>query len=255
MHERQVLRVAGLARKVEEHFGEPQDIEWAIRGDELFLLQARPITTLGSEQAAQGQAIHLPMVPVPVEHPPGYWEREESHYPDPISPATRSTFVPAVNRAFRLMFSEFSPMIETLEQREIGGWLYQRAVPLGGKDMPTPPAWLVPLLIRVVPQLRNRIRGSVQAVREDKAGWMIELWASDWRPELIRERDRLAATDLPALTDAHLRHNLEEARRFMETSLERHMLLNGAIQLTLADYAFACRDLLGWDEAKMMLIF
>ena len=41
------LAVAALARRVEEHFGGiPQDIEWALVEDELFLLQARPITAL-----------------------------------------------------------------------------------------------------------------------------------------------------------------------------------------------------------------
>lgn len=34
-----------LALRVEEACGSPQDIEWAFQGDELFLLQARPITT------------------------------------------------------------------------------------------------------------------------------------------------------------------------------------------------------------------
>src|SRR6202043_1795359 len=43
----QALAVAELARRVEAHFGGiPQDIEWALVGDELFLLQARPITAL-----------------------------------------------------------------------------------------------------------------------------------------------------------------------------------------------------------------
>jgi rifampicin phosphotransferase len=38
--------LATLARKVEETQGAPQDIEWAFEGERLFLLQARPITTL-----------------------------------------------------------------------------------------------------------------------------------------------------------------------------------------------------------------
>lgn len=39
-------RVAELARRAERHFGRPQDIEWAMRDGELFLLQSRPITSL-----------------------------------------------------------------------------------------------------------------------------------------------------------------------------------------------------------------
>jgi len=42
----EVLALARLAVEVEEHYGEPQDIEWAYEGGELFLLQSRPITTL-----------------------------------------------------------------------------------------------------------------------------------------------------------------------------------------------------------------
>ena len=42
----QVLDVARLARSTADHFGCPQDIEWARRGDLLYLLQSRPITSL-----------------------------------------------------------------------------------------------------------------------------------------------------------------------------------------------------------------
>jgi rifampicin phosphotransferase len=42
----QAVAVARLARDAAQVFGRPQDIEWAIKGDELFLLQSRPITTL-----------------------------------------------------------------------------------------------------------------------------------------------------------------------------------------------------------------
>jgi pyruvate,water dikinase len=42
----QVRAVAELARRCAAHFGRPQDIEWAIAGERLFLLQARAITSL-----------------------------------------------------------------------------------------------------------------------------------------------------------------------------------------------------------------
>ncbi|WP_336326157.1 phosphoenolpyruvate synthase [Halovenus sp. HT40] len=38
---------------IEEYYGEPQDVEWAIYDGELYLLQSRPITTI-SEGAAEG---------------------------------------------------------------------------------------------------------------------------------------------------------------------------------------------------------
>jgi pyruvate,water dikinase len=42
----QVAEVAQLASRVEEHYGSPQDVEWALADGHLFLLQSRPITTL-----------------------------------------------------------------------------------------------------------------------------------------------------------------------------------------------------------------
>ncbi len=39
-------KLAKLAIKAENEFGCPQDIEWAIRQDNIFLLQSRPITTI-----------------------------------------------------------------------------------------------------------------------------------------------------------------------------------------------------------------
>jgi pyruvate,water dikinase len=40
------LAVARLARRIADAFGAPQDIEWAFHGDDLFILQARPMTAL-----------------------------------------------------------------------------------------------------------------------------------------------------------------------------------------------------------------
>ncbi len=42
----QILELAGLGIQVAEHFGSPQDIEWAWANDQLYLLQSRPITSL-----------------------------------------------------------------------------------------------------------------------------------------------------------------------------------------------------------------
>jgi pyruvate,water dikinase len=44
--EEQVRAIAALARRCAAHFGQPQDIEWAIENQRLYLLQSRPITSL-----------------------------------------------------------------------------------------------------------------------------------------------------------------------------------------------------------------
>ncbi len=42
----QILQVAHLSMAAERHFGRPQDIEWTLAGEQLYLLQSRPITGL-----------------------------------------------------------------------------------------------------------------------------------------------------------------------------------------------------------------
>jgi phosphohistidine swiveling domain-containing protein len=42
----QIIELAKIARRVGEHFGSPQDIEWAWSSGQLYLLQSRPITSL-----------------------------------------------------------------------------------------------------------------------------------------------------------------------------------------------------------------
>lgn len=39
-----------LADDIEQHYGKPQDIEWAISNDKLYIVQSRPVTTLSQEQ-------------------------------------------------------------------------------------------------------------------------------------------------------------------------------------------------------------
>ncbi|MEU0110950.1 rifamycin-inactivating phosphotransferase [Streptomyces sp. NPDC006251] len=42
----QVVRLVRLGRRIEAHFGRPQDIEWCLADDDFRIVQSRPITTL-----------------------------------------------------------------------------------------------------------------------------------------------------------------------------------------------------------------
>src|SRR5215207_8417303 len=81
-----VRDLAELGSRVERLFGgTPQDIEWAVADDRLWLLQARPITTLP------------PAIPVVWESPePGAsWVRRQvvEHMPEPLSPLFAELYV------------------------------------------------------------------------------------------------------------------------------------------------------------------
>ena len=51
--EDEIRDVAKVCRDIENHYGMGQDIEWAIEDDKLYIIQSRPITTLGIEEAGE----------------------------------------------------------------------------------------------------------------------------------------------------------------------------------------------------------
>ncbi len=55
----QVVQVAQLGRRIEEHFGRPQDIEWCLLDDGFEIVQSRPITTLFPIPAASDRENHV----------------------------------------------------------------------------------------------------------------------------------------------------------------------------------------------------
>ncbi|MDE3093308.1 MAG: phosphoenolpyruvate synthase [Acidobacteriota bacterium] len=53
----EVIELARLGLRTEAHYGSPQDTEWAIADGQQYLVQSRPITTLGlASQAAQNES-------------------------------------------------------------------------------------------------------------------------------------------------------------------------------------------------------
>jgi phosphoenolpyruvate synthase/pyruvate phosphate dikinase len=55
----QIVRLAQLGRRIEAHFGNPQDIEWCLVDDGFQIVQSRPITTLFPVPAASDQGNHV----------------------------------------------------------------------------------------------------------------------------------------------------------------------------------------------------
>jgi pyruvate,water dikinase len=45
----QIIRLGKIIRDIEKHYNFPQDIEWAIYGSDIYIVQSRPITTLSKE--------------------------------------------------------------------------------------------------------------------------------------------------------------------------------------------------------------
>src|SRR5215207_9789947 len=190
-------RVGALAAAVEAAFGQPQDLEWAIAAGQLFVLQARPITAL----------------PRPPElHPPaeGFWEKDAEHYPMPLTPFGASVYLPAVEHGLAAMLDTWGLPMQRVQQRAVGGEIYTRAVPLGGKDRTPPPWWVIWLAMRVAPPLRRRTKRTDRALRERLPERLITEWPES-REQFRRDAATLRTVDFHGLTDQQLLAQLDRA--------------------------------------------
>ncbi|XSG77172.1 rifamycin-inactivating phosphotransferase [Herpetosiphon llansteffanensis] len=55
----QLLALEAIGRSIEQHFGQPQDIEWCLADSQFYIVQSRPITTLYPTPAANDARNHI----------------------------------------------------------------------------------------------------------------------------------------------------------------------------------------------------
>ncbi len=161
--------IAGLAMKVEQAAGFPQDIEWAIAQGKLYLLQARPVTTL-----------------------PERWTRDESaeRFPNPVTPLTWDFVEEGFHTALRHSFTLMG--LPPLTGRWFGRFDYyiygnQNAVDV---YMGRPPA---------APRNLDELRAALPAIRH-KFSWALEL-PNRWAVDLDRYLIAIGALDAAPLQD------------------------------------------------------
>ena len=178
----QVVRLAQLGRRIEAHFGRPQDIEWCLVDDGFQIVQSRPITTLFPIPAAGDRENHVyvsvghqqmmtdPMKPLGLSlwqltTPRPMYEAGGRLFVDVTrdlaSPASRARLLEALGRSDPLIGDALQTILErgdfipSLPDEGPGG------APAGGAPAPieTDPA--------IVAELIGRSQASIAALKRD----------------------------------------------------------------------------------------
>lgn len=228
------VRIAELARAVEAARSAPQDIEWALFGDQLLLLQARPITV-------------LPIAPV-IEPPKGTWQKDRMHFAEPITPFGASTNL-MQDEPFEVCMREWGFLPDQVRSRVIGHEYYLHIEPDDGGAKP-PPWWVLGLLVRVIPSMRRKLRRSREVI---ESGWLESLpaqWESEFKPALLQRLRTLREVDLRAFDDAGLIEHLGLLERLATECMTLHFRLMVPNLLGVHELAKACKALLGWDSPQ-----
>ena len=109
-----IVALAEMGKRLEEHYQFPQDIEWAKEAGELFIVQTRPVTTI-REMAAAGPEIDAEVILSGSPASPGVASGPVKLVPDPsridkvldgdilVAEMTTPDFVPAMKRAVAIV--------------------------------------------------------------------------------------------------------------------------------------------------------
>jgi rifampicin phosphotransferase len=198
----QARQVATLARRVQAHFGSPQDLEWAITNDPrgrdgadgveggLWLLQARPMTAL----------------PDPVDWTPpapGYWMRNlrlGEWLPEPMTPLFADWLLDRIEHGEQQATREDVGAALPFPHAAINGWYYLATPPLSPRTIATT---LLQGRGRLLRFLRDAVLGPgrdpVAADRRLLAG-LAEEWHTELLPryqQLVQEGDQQLQTASP----------------------------------------------------------
>jgi rifampicin phosphotransferase len=200
------IQVADLARRAAAHFGRAQDVEWAFVGDQLFLLQSRPMTAL----------------PDPVDwsppkvrglHPPGgsYWMRNlrlGEWLPEPLTPLFADWGLKAIGVGFGTGTQADTGLMTGLRQTIVNGWYY---------STPEPDLRVRALLAAILTRPAGMFRFASSIIKQTADpklaerrffGRVVRRWREETRPryeELVAQEaarvETEALTELPAAVD------------------------------------------------------
>jgi phosphohistidine swiveling domain-containing protein len=156
------------------------------------------------------------------------WEREDTHFPDRLSRWGAELYMTRQSRGIRDLCTAHGFIFEGVRFSEIDGWAYVTVVPLGGKARKPPPNWLVPILIRLVPELRQRIRILRRQEREGYWQTVVEQWLASDESKLLADGTSYLAVDLTELGDADLADLITETWDYADRALVKHFHLHAA---------------------------
>src|SRR5262249_27259130 len=190
----QAAELAGIGVQIEDLYGQPMDIEWALHDGHISVVQARPITALPEPAAGPHAAVESGLIRSSewqLPNPRGHYMRGSvlELLPDPLSPLFATLGLPAFSRATSALLSSMGaanmfPSGEALTT--VNGYGYY--------DLTFTPAQTVkvalamPRLFALVPRL---FRTSQQRWQEEHSRYaeVVKLW----------EATDLAATPAAAL--------------------------------------------------------
>jgi len=157
-----------------------------------------------------------------------YWELEDVHYPDPPSRWGVRLMLEDQSVGIAELMAENGLLMDGVRFREHDGGVYVGFVPLGGKARKPPPNFLMPLLRRLHPEIRRRVKISKERQDAGIGQQLVDRWLDHEEDDLIAEAFRYLDRDLSELGDEALIASLDDALEYCFRALKKHFELHAA---------------------------
>ena len=145
--------------------------------------------------------------------------------------------------------------LDTLGFREFDGRVYTTIVPLGGKARRPPPKALLPILLRVHPELRRRVAASKTWFGEGRPAQVIDEWLGGKETELRDEGRRLIAIDVESLPSPKLADLIDETFAYVTDAWFWHFRLHGAAVWEIGMLGLELERDHGWNDIEFAALF
>lgn len=234
LNDEQVNRLVELGSDIEDLYGQPMDVEWALADGNIWIVQARPITALPKATASQ---------PIEWELPEGAYVAMRNNIvelmADPLSPLFATLGLSSVNRSMRRLLADFLGR-EGIMPEEIIISVNHYAYYNGS--------------IRFAPMVRLLL-DSVGIARRMFTG-VVERWEDEGRPQYL---EKIAGWRSLDQEEADSQKLLEGARELTQAAVAAYgSLVSGVIPaawISEAVFTFAYRALIRRGEDPPAHVF
>ena len=223
LNESQLNDLLEIAKKIEETYQSPQDLEFALdQNNQVFILQARPITTSAT---LKEEYIKDPFKP----SNPGPWRLDSSHFATPVSfflaPFLTEGLVKGFKQSMDIVGLHFEMNVDIIHQ-----FLFTQVAPSRKSE-----------------DLQRAAETSEKFWKENQLRNIVSLWNTQVKPMLISKHFKLQSVNISVLDDNELFNHLTTCVNWQKEMHIQHHYYDGPTLICVGDFVGQVSD---WSNQK-----
>ncbi len=183
------------------------------------------------------------------------WTLESVRFPDPVTRWSSALYTTTQTAIVEHLMAELGILLDGVAFRELDGRIYTAVVPFGGAARKPQPRWLLPILSRTSPTLRQRLAAAHAADVNDWSGAVVDEWHERAEDDLLERSRAYLVGDLTALNEEQVAARLDEQLRLVGEGLTWRFRLHAAGVDAIGRLGLELTRDHGWQVADLMDLF